>query len=359
MRKPVKPARLLKTPHIAVIVVAALIVATAASGFVWAKKGVTVVVDGETVYYKTQAGTVSQVLEEIDIVLEIGDVVSPMLDAEVADGTHIVVRRAVPVIIDCNGDLIELAVIGSTVADALVAAGLDPAIGLQVTPALDEPLVAGMTITATDVFVRVIKEQVAVPFKTIEEEDPTLAAGLRTVARAGKDGSAMRIFRVLVVGDRETARAVISEEVLVEPVDEIVKVGTKEPEPAPAPAPVTTTRSTVNVTAAAPTSGATLQVSSTAYTPWDPGCGGLSVILAKIAAYKIPDGWGIVAVDPAVIPLGTRLYVPGYGNAVAADTGGAIVGNKIDVCYWVEGETASREAALLWGRRTVTVTILD
>jgi 3D (Asp-Asp-Asp) domain-containing protein len=63
-------------------------------------------------------------------------------------------------------------------------------------------------------------------------------------------------------------------------------------------------------------------------------------------------GYGIVAVDPRVIPLGTRLYIPGYGYAIAADTGGAIKGNRIDLCF----NTCSE--AIRWGRREVKVYIL-
>ncbi len=59
----------------------------------------------------------------------------------------------------------------------------------------------------------------------------------------------------------------------------------------------------------------------------------------------------VVAVDPNVIPLGTRMTIPGYGEGVAADTGGAIVGNRIDV--WVPNGTA----ASAWGVRTVTITL--
>lgn len=60
-----------------------------------------------------------------------------------------------------------------------------------------------------------------------------------------------------------------------------------------------------------------------------------------------------VAVDPSVIPLGTRLYVEGYGEAIASDTGGAIKGNIIDVHFPTNAQCEQ------WGRRTVQVTILD
>ena len=68
-------------------------------------------------------------------------------------------------------------------------------------------------------------------------------------------------------------------------------------------------------------------------------------------ATGVPAGWGVVAVDPNVIPLGTRMTIPGYGEGIAADTGSAVVGATIDLWF------PSRTQALGWGRRTVTVTL--
>jgi 3D (Asp-Asp-Asp) domain-containing protein len=87
------------------------------------------------------------------------------------------------------------------------------------------------------------------------------------------------------------------------------------------------------------TSGATLTVSTTGYT------------LRGRTATGVPTTTGVVAVDPAVIPLGTRMTIPGYGEAVAADTGGAVHGNVIDLWF------PSTAEAVRWGRRTVTITI--
>ena len=84
--------------------------------------------------------------------------------------------------------------------------------------------------------------------------------------------------------------------------------------------------------------GASISVTATAY------------CLSGRTATGMPAGPGIIAVDPGVIPLGSQVYVSGYGNAIAADTGGAISGNKIDV--WLPcGDAYS------WGVRTVNVTI--
>lgn len=69
-------------------------------------------------------------------------------------------------------------------------------------------------------------------------------------------------------------------------------------------------------------------------------------------ALGLPAKYGVVAVDRRLIPLGTRLYVEGYGYAIAGDTGGAIKGNRIDLCF------DEYNQAIRWGRRTVRVHIL-
>lgn len=85
---------------------------------------------------------------------------------------------------------------------------------------------------------------------------------------------------------------------------------------------------------------------ATAYLPSDGGGSG-------ITATGIAACHGVIAVDPSVIPLGTQVYIPGYGVAIAADTGGAIRGNKVDVCVEDYG------SAMQFGRRDVEVYILN
>jgi 3D (Asp-Asp-Asp) domain-containing protein/peptidoglycan hydrolase CwlO-like protein len=88
-----------------------------------------------------------------------------------------------------------------------------------------------------------------------------------------------------------------------------------------------------------PQSGGKVTVSSTGY------------CLRGTTATGIPVGWGVIAVDPSFIPLGTRMFVPGYGEGVAADTGSAVQGAVIDLWF----PTCAQ--ALRWGRRTVTITL--
>ena len=113
---------------------------------------------------------------------------------------------------------------------------------------------------------------------------------------------------------------------------------------APARVPSPSTRSPASAPAASPTlvpasRPGTLTVTSTGYA------------IEGRTATGMATGPGVVAVDPSVIPLGTRITIPGYGTGVAADTGGAVQGNVIDIWF------PTQEQALAWGRRTVTITL--
>jgi 3D (Asp-Asp-Asp) domain-containing protein len=105
--------------------------------------------------------------------------------------------------------------------------------------------------------------------------------------------------------------------------------GSSNPAPAPAPTPTPTIGS-----------GTQMTVTATGY------------CLRGTTATGIPTGWGVVAVDPAVIPLGTRMSIPGYGEGVAADTGSAVRGATIDLWF------PQCSQALAWGRKVVTITLL-
>lgn len=92
--------------------------------------------------------------------------------------------------------------------------------------------------------------------------------------------------------------------------------------------------------------GRVLYVEATAYSSQDPGLG-------RYTARGNLVGYGIISVDPSVIPLGTRVYIPGYGEAVADDTGSAIIGNRIDIAFDTHAE------AIKFGRQSIEIYILD
>ncbi|MGI1799038.1 LysM peptidoglycan-binding domain-containing protein [Priestia sp. TRN 1309] len=93
-----------------------------------------------------------------------------------------------------------------------------------------------------------------------------------------------------------------------------------------------------------------ITVEATAYTAYCAGCSGITA--TGIDLRSNPNR-KVIAVDPRVIPLGSRVYVEGYGEAIAGDTGGAIKGTRVDLFM------ASQSSALNWGRKTVKLQILD
>ncbi|MBT2581381.1 3D domain-containing protein [Planococcus sp. ISL-109] len=127
------------------------------------------------------------------------------------------------------------------------------------------------------------------------------------------------------------------------PAKEAPKSTPAAPTPASAPA-------AAAPAAASTQSGKEMTVSATAYTAYCVGCSG--VTRTGIDLRSNPNQ-KVIAVDPSVIPLGSKVWVEGYGTAIAGDTGGAIKGNKIDVFIPTQGE------ALNWGRKNVKIKVLD
>lgn len=161
---------------------------------------------------------------------------------------------------------------------------------------------------------------------------------------------------LIVIGQELEIQNVGGDQVKREAPEEVKEeeqaVAKKEEATQPAPKQKTSsnTADSSNTTKEQQPQGKTISVTSTAYTASCDGCSGITstgVDLNKDPFAKV------IAVDPNVIPLGTKVHVEGYGYAIAADVGGAIKGNKIDV------HVPTKDEAYNWGVRTVNVTIVE
>jgi len=177
---------------------------------------------------------------------------------------------------------------------------------------------------------KVVEKELPVPFPVVQHPDAKLEKGMEVVEEYGSPGKKLAMVRQMFEDGQEAGFDILSEKILEEPKPEVIRVGTREPNDP--------SRGTIRFRKM-------LVMEASAYTPFDGGQSG-------ITASGIPARHGLVAVDPRVIPLGTRVYVMGYGPALAADTGGAIKGAKIDLCMEDYNE------AMRFGRRTVEVYIL-
>jgi 3D (Asp-Asp-Asp) domain-containing protein len=168
--------------------------------------------------------------------------------------------------------------------------------------------------------------------------DPKMDRGTSRVVREGSDGEMIQAVLVKRGDNGVISETVLSERVWVRPQPKVIATGSREPLRV-----LLTSRGNY-------TYRTVMTMTATAYEPSPRSCGKYADGYTAIGMKAAP---GVVAVDPRVIPLRTRLYVEGYGPALAADVGAAIKGNRIDVFF----ETV--DEALRYGRRQVNVYILE
>lgn len=175
-------------------------------------------------------------------------------------------------------------------------------------------------------------EKSAIPYGVRYEFSRTVGQGRLVKQQDGKDGEVRRIYRVLFTNGKPSRKVLVRTE-RTEPMPALMLMG----------------RAGYASSRGAYVRGAVRTMHASAY---DPSAG-----RGKAATFRTATGlraqYGVVAVDPRVIKLGTRVYVEGYGYAIAADTGGAIKGNRIDLCV------PTRAEAMRFGRRQVRVHILQ
>lgn len=312
-----------------------------ASGIAFPAKRATLEVDGVSNNIVTGRHTVGGLLKENGIKLTRQDRVQPAIDTPVSNDAKIVLRRAVPVTIGILGGKLTYKTAATTVDAALDDVGLSIAPTDRVDPPLMTPVEKGMFIKVTPEFRMTETSTLQLPFKVIKKKTRSLPKGKEVIARAGQPGEAVQLDERVYSGTYLASRN-RTQQLVKAPVDQIVRVGLGRKSSAARSGRVL--QASYSPTKAG-TAKSSMVVEATAYVPGYAGVGYRTATGARA-------GYGIIAVDPRVIPLGTRLYVPGYGYGIAADTGGAIKGNRIDVCY------NSVSTALNWGRRSVRVQVL-
>jgi len=181
---------------------------------------------------------------------------------------------------------------------------------------------------------RIVVQREPIPYSTLRKPTSQLRSGTSRTVRNGSNGEKEVVYRVTYRTDGvELRREVVSSHLIKQPATEVVEIGRA-----------------VTLASRGYFSGRrVVLMAATTYDPYN--CGGSG---SGRTASGLKATYGVVAVDPRFIPLGTRLYIEGYGFAVAADTGGAIKGNRIDLCV-----DSKHDAPHFTDWRHVRVHILD
>lgn len=306
----------------------AVIIAFLCFGFLMRKeKEIIINLDGSKTSVLTRCITVNTVLREQDISWKDKDFVFPAPDQLVKPSDVIHLYKCVPVEIETDGNLISLEHTSADVFELCNAAGI------TLGP-LDK--VEG-TVDKTDLPVRLSVIRVQEKHLEIEETvpcqkqktlDPDLAKGRLKILQNGEDGLIRKKYLVRYENGREITRREIESVVLREAKPEVTALGTKGTMMISSRSPVNPKR--------------TLLVQATAYTH-----------TGNTTFTGTYPHIGTIAVDPQVIPLGSRMWVEGYGYGIAQDTGGLIRGDIIDLFMDTEQD------CWRWGRRRVKVYILE
>jgi uncharacterized protein YabE (DUF348 family) len=285
-------------------------------------------VDGRPAQYRSLYRTVGSVLAAAGVKLGPEDAVAPDPGATVTRGMVINVNRAVSVRLDVDGGTELLRTPKVPVGNVLQAAGIELGPLDRVNIPLGDTVAEGTVIIVNRVAEKIVYDTYQLPAPVERLNDPHMERGESRIARAGTPGVGERWFKVTFVDGRPTGRTLLGDLIVSNPVSRLIAFGTVST--------VSRGGNTVRFRSA-------LDVLATAYSLENGNytCTGQHV------------RFGVVAVDPAVIPLGTRLYIEGYGYATADDIGRAIRGNRIDVFFESEWD------CIRWGRRYTKVYVLQ
>lgn len=314
-----------KTRRIAVIVIFALLALFGAASL-RLRKDITLKADGKVLEVSTFSSTVEEVLKQHNIDLEPEDVVIPDLGEKLEDDMEIEIRRALRVWVYSDDEMRLVKSQPAAVNALLAKAGVSLGESDKIKPGLDQYINSSSKITVIRVSDEIAEQYRAIPFETVNRSDNTMAFGEKKVFQHGEDGEE-RIIITRILEDGKVVSEETRSEIIKPAVPQIVLKGT------------------VQVASRGTEKFEFTQVYSMEATAYSYDAGNKTALGTNVRV-------GAVAVDPKVIPLRSKLYIDGYGFAVAEDVGSAIKGMRVDLFM------NTTEDAYRFGRRPVKVYLL-
>lgn len=309
-----------------------------------------------SVKVKMRSGNVSDALEQTGCSVGETDKINKPIHAEIEDKDDIVVKRGKQITIKSEAGEQVVNITTANKEDALVEAGYLPNEFAEINTN-GETLADSDTIEVVSLGTQNETTESETAFTTEYVEDDSLPRGETRVVSEGQNGIKAVTSKVTYKNGEEISREVIGEDIVTPVKNRVIAKGTADVKAATAKS-SSTAKSTSASTGGSSINGMQytkkITMTATAYTTSPSENGGYSV-----SAMGNPLRHGIVAIDPSIVPLGSKVYVEAadgswsYGVASAEDTGGAIKGNRIDLCFEMSPSKASN-----FGRQSCNVYIL-
>jgi len=270
--------------------------------------------DGQIPYtFLTTAPTLGEALLEKGITLYAADKVQPPLDTPISAGLRAFIDRSQAVTLLADGEIRQTRTRAATVGELLAEEGIELKAMDYSRPAPEQPVVSDMRVTVVRVGEREVIEQESIPYQEEYRPNSALEIDQQRLENSGSPGVLTRRLMVRYENDIEVSRTLDEERVEKPPVNRIISYGTKIVERQ-----LETPEGTITYWRKMRMRASSYTASTSGKTRDHPEYG-----ITRV-------GWkarkGIIAVDPRVIPLFTKMYV-------AADTGGLVLGKHIDLCY--------------------------
>ena len=281
-----------------------------------------IVVDDGSVPYPifTTADTIGEALLREQVTLYLGDQVQPSLGSQTQAGMRVHILRSKPVLVTADGRTLRTRSRGRSVGDALAELGIMVTGNDRVTPSMSGALVDNMAIRVVRVQETVLVERETIPYEAILQGDDQLEIDQQQMVQAGADGEFRRRYKLVFEDGQEISHTLTDAWVAAEPVTQVVAYGQK------------IVMRSLDTGSGTFTYWRKVRMLATAYSKSTAGVPRTSPDFGWTRS-GLPMAKGIVAVDPSLIPLGSQVYVAGYGVGLAADTGGAIRSRHIDLGY--------------------------
>ena len=332
---------------IGLMLVAIILTSAIFVGFI--RKEITVLVDGNPTKLVTYKKTFDSALKSANIGIAVKDKIDKSLNSKIVNNDIITINRAVNLKVFVDDKEISILSAEKNIAQMLSTEKIILSPNDKVSPIIETKLTKGMDIIITRVKTETIQEIKPIDFKTVIKDDKSILKSKSKVLQEGAKGEKTITLSVTYENGKEVTRKPIKETIVKEPQNKIIAQGTLSPITISRGQSSNNSKDTVALKAPV-TFGKTFTVKATAY--WSDGSTNVYTSSGK-KAVRDPNGYSTIAVDPKVIPMGTKLYIEGYGYAVAADTGSSIKGKFIDVFFNTGGECRN------WGVKHIKVQILD